>query len=192
MLSLLGVLTAAGAVGGPVDQGVVPETGLRYWEWQGEGALFRLTQRLPDQTRAFFLARGFSSEHADFLARKCVFQTLFKNTGSPGAATLAYNLNDWKIHAAGTEQGLLTRERWSDIWQERGLAQAPRIAFDWSLLPTQQVYQPQDYNWGMTSFGLEPGTRFDLDFSWQREQVRYSGLFEGVECPADLHPEPPP
>ena len=33
------------------------------------GALFRLTQRLPDQTRAFFLARGFAPDDADFLAR---------------------------------------------------------------------------------------------------------------------------
>lgn len=38
-----------------VEQGVIEETGLRYREWNAEGALFRLTQRLPDQTRAFFL-----------------------------------------------------------------------------------------------------------------------------------------
>jgi hypothetical protein len=171
--------------------GTVPETGLRYWEWQGQGALFRLTQRLPDQTRAFFLARGFATADADYLARNCVFQTLFKNTDPPGGATLAYDLHQWKVHAEGTTQGVLTRERWNDIWDARGLSQPARIAFEWSLLPTRQRYQPADYNWGMTSFGLQPGTRFDLDFFYEREGTRNAARLEGVECPADVHPEPP-
>ncbi len=191
LLSLLCVLVTAASVGDPVNRGAVPETGLRYWEWQGQGALFRLTQRLPDQTRAFFLARGFAAEDADYLARNCVFQTLFENTDPAGGETLAYDLDEWKVHAQGSTQGLLTRERWSAIWDARGLPQAARIAFEWSLLPTRQRYQPADYNWGMTSFGLEPGTRFDLDFFYQREGTRHAARFEGVECPADVHPEPP-
>ncbi len=191
LLSLLGVLIPAAILGEPVKQGVIPETGLRYWEWQGHGALFRLTQRLPDQTRAFFLARGFAPDDADFLARNCVFQTLFKNIDSAAGATLTYNLDAWQVHALGTTRDMLTRERWSGIWEARGLAQAARIAFEWSLLPTRQRYQPADYNWGMTTFGLEPGTRFDLDFFWERGGNLYSGRFEGVECPADLHLEAP-
>jgi hypothetical protein len=191
LLLLLLCIPAPGAsIGGPVTQGVIPETGLRYWEWQGQGALFRLTQRLPDQTRAFFLARGFASKDADFVARKCVFQTLFRNTDPAGGATLEYDLDEWRVHAEGTTQGLLTREHWGGIWEARGLAQPARIAFEWSLLPTRQRYQPADYNWGMTSFGLEPGTRFDLDFSYEREGTQHKGRFEGVECPADVHPEP--
>jgi hypothetical protein len=190
LLSLLCVLIPAAGVGEPVNRGTVPATGLHYWEWRGQGALFRLTQRLPDQTRAFFLARGFASKDADFLARNCVFQTLFENTDPAGGATLDYDLDEWKVHAQGTTQGLLTRERWSDIWEARGVSQAARIAFEWSLLPTRQRYQPADYNWGMTSFGLEPGSRFDLDFSYERAGTRHNGRFEGVECPADVHPEP--
>ena len=190
LLMLVCAPRPAASTGGAVKQGVVPETGLRYWEWQGEGALLRLTQRLPDQTRAFFMARGFAPEDADFLARKCVFQTLFRNTALPGGAAIAHDLEAWKIHAGETTHGLFTREQWNAIWEARGLAQPARIAFEWSLLPTRQVYQPADYNWGMTSFGLEPGTRFDLEFSWEREGSRYSGRFEEVECPADLHPEP--
>jgi hypothetical protein len=190
LLLLLGcVLTTAAATGGTTVQGIIPETGLRYWEWQGEGILLRLTQRLPDQTRAFFLARGFSAEDADFLARKCVFQTLFKNTNAPGGKTVSYSLDEWNVHTAGITQGMLTREHWHGIWEARTLAQPARIAFEWSLLPTRQVYQPEDYNWGMTSFGLEPDTRFDLEFFWQQNGARFSGYFEDVECPADLHPE---
>ena len=180
-----------GALNAAATQGTVPETGLRYWEWRGQGILFRLTQRLPDQTRAFFLARGFAAQDADFLARKCVFQTLFQNVESPGGATIRYDLNEWSIQAQGSHRTLLTRERWDEIWTTRGAGQPARIAFEWSLLPTRQLYQPQDYNWGMTSFGLEPGSRFDLDFSWQRDGRREQASLVGVQCPEDLHPEPP-
>jgi len=190
LLSLGCALIPAAGISGPASQGVIAETGLQYWEWQGQGALLRLTQRLPDQTRAFFLARGFVPQDADFLAHRCVFQTMLKNTEPAGGATVAYNVDEWKIHLAGTTRRLLTRERWSDIWETRGLQQAARIAFEWSLLPTFQTYQPGDYNWGMTSFGLEPGTRFDLEFFWERDGTRHSGRLERIECPADLHPEP--
>lgn len=190
LLSLVCLLLPA-AAGGETAEGVVPETGLRYWEWQGGGALFRLTQRLPDQTRAFFLARGFRAEDADFLARNCVFQTLFQNTEPAGGATVRYNLDEWSVHARGTTHPLLTRERWSDIWEGRNVAQPARIAFEWSLLPTRQLYRPEDYNWGMTSFGLEPGAHFDLDFSWERDGIPQQGRLVGVQCPDDLHPEPP-
>ncbi len=42
--------TASYAADDEVEQGVIEETGLRYWEWHAGGVLFRLTQRLPDQT----------------------------------------------------------------------------------------------------------------------------------------------
>jgi hypothetical protein len=191
MLCLLGTLTPATALAGAFSEGVVPETGLRYWEWHGNDALFRLTQRLPDQTRGFFLARGFNGPDADLLARNCVFQTLFKNSAQPGGASLGYDLEHWAVHTGDEERPVLTREHWARIWQQRGLDRSAQIAFEWSLLPTRQVYEPQDYNWGMTSFGLEPGSRFDLSFSWQRDGTRHSGRLRGVECAPDIHPDPP-
>lgn len=189
LLSLACLLLPA-TLNGQALQGVVPETGLRYWEWQGEGVLFRLTQRLPDQTRAFFLARGFTAGDTDYVAHKCVFQTLFKNTEPAGGANIHYDLEEWKIHAPGNRSRLLTRERWNATWETRGVAQPARIAFEWALLPTRQVYQPEDYNWGMTSFGLEPGTRFDLEFSWERDGIRQQARLADIQCPDDIHPEP--
>jgi hypothetical protein len=172
-----------------LERGVVAETGLRYWEWQGQGVLFRLTQRLPDQTRAFFMARGFGRDDADYVARQCVFQSMFKNIAPPGSEAVEFDLDAWRLVTGDDTRELLTREYWDRLWQERGVPEAARIAFEWSLLPTRQRYQPGDFNWGMTSYGLEPGRRFDLEFSWSRDGIHYRERIDNVECPADLHPE---
>ncbi len=184
------LVAGAAAADAPVTTGVIFETGLRYWEWNVQGVLFRLTQRLPDQTRAYFMARGFDSEDADFIATRCMFQSMFKNTATEGGSSVSINLDSWRLHAAGGERRLLTREHWKQEWAQRDISRAAAIAFEWSLLPTRQVYAPGDYNWGMTSYGLPPGTRLDLDFSWQRDGEQFQGRLNGVECPADIHPEP--
>jgi hypothetical protein len=58
------------------------------------------------------------------------------------------------------------------------------------LLPTQQEYAPDDYNWGMTSYGLPPGSEFDLVFAWHRGEQNFGGQIAGIECAPDIHPEP--
>ena len=45
---------------------------LPYWEIRDAGMSLRLVQRLPDQTRGFFTARGFSAEHAERI-ELCIF-----------------------------------------------------------------------------------------------------------------------
>jgi hypothetical protein len=177
------------ACGARVDTGQEVATGLRYWEWDADGVLFRLTQRLPDQTRAFFLARGFDAQSADLFATNCVFQSLFKNARAEGGDSLRFDLRDWRIHANGTERRLKVRDHWDEVWASRGLPEAAQIAFEWSLLPTQQEYAPGDYNWGMTSYGLAPGVSFDLAFSWTSCGKVHHGLIEGVQCSPDIHPE---
>jgi hypothetical protein len=172
-----------------LSQGVVEATGLRYWEWQGEGILFRLTQRLPDQTRAFFLARGFDRDAADYIATQCVFQSMFKNTEAQNGE-VAIDLHDWKVITKQSESLLLIRESWQGMHQLHDAAAAAKIALEWSLLPTRQVFQANDYNWGMTSYGLAPGAVFDLEFSWDRSGKRFVRYLSNVECPADIHPQP--
>ena len=190
LFSALLIAAPAATATEPVTTGTMPETGLRYWEWNAQDVLFRLTQRLPDQTRAYFMARGFDAGHADIVATRCMFQSMFKNTATEGEPGISIDLEGWRLHAAGTEKHLLTREYWQQEWAQRAVSRSATIAFEWSLLPTRQVYAPSDYNWGMTSYGLPPGTHFDLDFSWQREGKQWQGRLNGVECPADIHPEP--
>ncbi len=165
-----------------------PETGLRSWIWRERGVSLELVQRLPDQDRAFFAARGFSRDEADRIARACVFQTIFRNDG---ASPLAYDLDDWVVLHAGASQSLLTRERRNDIWRESEVSQAARIAQHWALLPTRQRFEPGDYNWGMTSYGLPPGSAFDLELVVTLGGDRITRRVAAVVCADDRTVEAP-
>ncbi len=185
---LMSAATIAAAA--PLSTGVVPETGLRYWEWKSESVLFRLTQRLPDQTRAYFMARGFESGYADLIAKRCVFQSIFKNIAGFGDAAIAIDLDTWQVRSGDSQRPVLTRERWQDELKNSDISRAAAIALEWSLLPTRQVFAPGDYNWGMTSYGLQPGQVFELGFSWKRGDQVFHGKLDRVECSLDIHPEP--
>ncbi len=183
MLGLLFVaavqpVLAMGTVATTVDK----QTGLRSWEWRQSGVSLQLVQRFPDQTRAFFQGRGFSSADADIIGRACVFQTIFRNDGT---VPVSYDLNDWKINQSGMALPMQTRERWERRWRAANLGQGPLIAFRWSLLPTRQRFEPGDYNWGMTSFGLPPGTSFDLELSLMIDGNLMTGRITAITCAVD-------
>ena len=186
-LALGAGIALMGAARGEAVWGVNGDTGLSFWHWRSDSVSVELVQRLPDQTRAFFLGRGFSAEAADAIGLGCVFQTIFKNTAPKGASTtLEYHLGDWRVRTEGQTRPPKLKEVWDQQWKEMGVSQAARIAFRWSLLPTSQRFDAGDYNWGMTSFGLAPGTRFDLDLVWHRDGKRETGRLANVECPRDL------
>ncbi|MGM0680591.1 MAG: hypothetical protein ACQESY_12100 [Pseudomonadota bacterium] len=171
-----------------LSQGEDPDTGLRHWQWQEAGIHFKLTQRLPDQTRAFFDARGFDKPARERIALACVFQSEFKNTAGDDQPPVEYELTDWRIHTDEGSRSLMVRETWAPIWQQHELPEPAQIAFEWALLPTYQKYAAGDYNWGMTVYGLAPGSTFDLEFSWSRGDKQYTRRIDGIECPPDIHP----
>jgi hypothetical protein len=159
------------------------ESGLKYWEWQHQGVRVRLVQRLPDQTRAFFLARGFDASSSDQIATACVFQTIFRNEGDE---SVDFDLGHWRIRRGEVETGLHTREVWESRWQGSGVGKQARVALNWSLLPTQQHFEPGDYNWGMTSFGLGPGSVFDLHLKMVLSGNAIEGEIPGVICAGEM------
>ncbi len=171
-------------------QGRDPQTDLRYWRWNADGILFELTQRLPDQTRGFFEARGFDQQIANEIAMSCVFQTNFKNSAPSGDGTVAFDLSKWRAVTDSGRHRLLTREVWHRRWSQRPVTKAARIALEWSLLPTRQRYAPGDYNWGMTSFGLAPGRSFTLEFNWVHDGRTFSRTLTDIECAADIQQPP--
>jgi len=174
-----------------VNSGTDDEARLPYWEIVEPGVSIRIVQRLPDQTRGYFQARGFTVADSELIAQSCVFQTVFKNL-SPATdpVKIEHNLHEWTIHAAGAERRMRTREDWKKIWAGRGAPQAAQLAFEWSLLPTRHTYSAGDYNWGMSVFGLAPGTKFDLDVVWHQNGDRRTARLNGVRCAPDIHPQP--
>ena len=65
------------------------------------------------------------------------------------------------------------------------MSQAARIALRWSLLPTRQQFQPGDYNWGMSSYGLPPGSHFDIQIVVNIGGHRVEHRLHDIECAQD-------
>ena len=185
------ILSCAAPAHAGVTTGIDAEAQLPYWEIAQGDISVRLVQRLPDQTRGFFQARGFAAADAERVAQSCVFQTIFKNVApATDKGVLDYDLKQWTVHAGGKKNKMKTREDWQKEWAARGVSQAAQLAFEWSLIPTRQRYGAGDYNWGFSIFNLAPGTRFDLDLVWHENGARRSGRMNGIVCAPDVEVPP--
>jgi len=185
---MLSLATTAAAV---INTGTDAEAELPYWEVVEHGVSMRLVQRLPDQTRGFFQARGFSIADSELIAQSCVFQTVFKNVAPPSDPdVIEYNLDEWVVHVAGARRKMKIREDWQTEWTARRAPKAAQLAFEWGLIPTRQAYRSGDYNWGLSIFNLAPGTPFDLDVVWRQSGERRSARLKGVVCAPDIHVSP--
>jgi hypothetical protein len=168
-----------------------PEARLPFWEVHNSHMSLRLVQRLPDQSRGFFQARGFTPPQSERIARSCIFQTVFKNlSNTTKPSPLTYNLKEWQIFYRGKKLALKTRADWKPEWRKLNATSAAQIAFEWSLLPTKQTYQAGDYNWGMTSFNLKPGSEFDLSVVWHQHDKRQEFIIKSIKCAPDIHLAP--
>jgi len=174
-----------------VITGIDEQAQLPYWELIKPNLSLRIVQRLPDQTRAYFLGRGFSKSDSDFIASHCFFQTIFRNTStSTEPHKLEYDLTQWQIKYQKKNHSLLVRKNWLKIWEQRNVQSAQKIAFEWSLLPTKQEYLPEDYNWGMSTYPLPHGAKFDLDIIWYIDGKKYQTIIPDIQCAKDIELSP--
>lgn len=183
-LLLLGLMLASNTHtwGGETHHERNLETGIESWELLDSGVRFSLTQILPDQARAFYLARGFDRAAADAYASACVFQTVLSNEGS---APIAFHLGDWRILRGKRALRLKTEPEWQHEWEQRQLADPARIAFRWAQFPLEQDFEPGDWNQGMTTYPLLRGACFDLEFKWRMGGEMKEGRLKGVCCAQD-------
>lgn len=168
---------------------------LPFWEWRNDYMSMRLVQRLPDQTRAYFAGRGFGAKEVEYIAKFCIFQTVYSNIStakSPRA--IKHNISDWRYHYKGKTYPVKPRESWKPTWQKRKVPQAQIVAYEWSLLPSKQLFEAGDYNWGMTVFEVTHGDSFDLELRWLVDGKPQSATMKGVTCAKDVYvaPEEPP
>lgn len=194
VLFILQVSTAVYADAVQQKAGIDEQAKLPFWEISTKGMSLRFIQRLPIQTRGYFMARGFKAAHAERIAQSCVFQTVFKNISDTDKKNkpdaLAYNQHDWVVISKGMKNRPKTREDWAKEWKAAKVSRAAQIAFEWSLYPTQQEYKPGDYNWGMTIFNLKPGSTFDLGISWKQYGKMNKAMIKDIQCAADINPQP--
>ncbi len=153
-------------------------------ETRTSGVYLSLTQVLPDQVRAFYLGRGFDADSAELLATKaCVFQTVFRNESAAGG--IAFNLADWRVRTTQGEAPPKLEPEWQREWERRGVGPGPRTAFRYALFPSEHRYDVGDWNMGMTTFTLPPGSRFDLKFVWREGDKQREAVITGVRCATD-------
>ena len=152
------------------------------WVFQQGAFSLQLIQRTPDQTRAFFQARGFSPTASDQIAEACVLQAILRNEGE---VPLRVDLRPWRVLQDGQEQPIPVAQSWRSRWEALQVALAAQIAFRWALFPTQQRFFPGDQAWGMIPFGPAPGTVFNLLLMWKEDQIPRQGHISGIRCPAD-------
>ncbi len=176
------MLTPASAMAG-VTQSVDEETALASWKIDDGDFELELTQLLPDQTRAFFLARGFSKQIANAIATSCIMQTIGRNSAEKGVqGAVDVDLKQWRMLHDGVEGPIKLKEQWDSEWSSDEVSDTARLAFRWATFPTQQNFAPGDFGWGMTSFGLVPGERFDLKVVWSAAGVQKEAWIRRVQC----------
>lgn len=163
------------------------ENGLEKWHFIDRDIEIELVQRLPDQTRALFMNHAFSREVIEQLALSCMFQTIIRNTGKSGAEqTISIDLTQWRMQHAGKTSGILQKEPLLASWSDEDADAAAKLVIRWGMFPTQQEYFPGDYNWGLTAYGIPPGSRFDLAVTWQEDEVQRRGEIKDIMCAPDV------
>jgi hypothetical protein len=170
-----------------VQRSANEENGLEKWHFIDSDIEIELVQRLPDQTRALFMNHAFSREVIEQLALSCMFQTIVRNTGKSGAGQeISIDLTQWRMQHAGKTGSILLKEPLLASWSDEDADAAAKLVIRWGMFPTQQEYSPDDYNWGLTAYGIPPGSTFDLAVTWQEGGVQHSGDIKGIVCAPDV------
>lgn len=117
-LLALTLLAAWPLAGFTTEQVAAPETGLVTWQTETDGIQVRLTQISPDQTRAFYQARGFSPDAAERYARECAFMTVVRNIGE---FPIRHNLANWRyVFADQPPRTIRSKVAWEHLWKRQG------------------------------------------------------------------------
>lgn len=179
--SLALAVISAGASGKTIEYAIQAGTGIESWQLIDEGFDVMLMQITPDQSRGFFLGRGFTREDADHYAESCVLAAIVKNHTKKN---IAYNLADWRYTDGkdGLKHKIRLRGDWLEIWKQRGVSKSSRIAFEWSQHPDKQLLEPGDWNQGMTTYQVPHGSTLNLIVNWKIGEHIREETIPGIRC----------
>lgn len=173
-------------------------SGLQGWLLEDQKIEIQLNPLKQDQVRAFYLARGFSSDVVEQIAASCVFQAVMSNISEP-AVEVSVDLSDWRLLENTREARLTSKDQWLQSWAEQGASDAARVAFRWATFPwMQSMQQTGDYGWGMILLGdgRQPTlsqssfnqstfnqSSFDIVVRWRVQGELFSQTLQGLSCP---------
>ena len=172
------LVTSAFATAG--DAGVStrtdPRTGLKSWQYQGDGLAIELLQVPPDFIRASYSARGLPDSVTEAVATRCVFGTIVRNISD---AALSYRVADWRYRDAdGAEHPIKTKSEWLEEWHGMG------VRFSWSILADDPTFAVGDWIQGFTTMPEPHGSTLGLRITWSVDGRHHEKLLPDLECAA--------
>lgn len=144
----------------------------------------QLNPLTPDQSRGFYLGRGFSTKIANLIAQQCVFQIVIKNIAKTAASNeVKINLSNWKTHINNISYPLTTKTQWLENWSSQGESASAILAFRWATFPWEQNFTlPGDFAWGMLLFGSLSGAPFDVTVAWAHNDKYNDQRINDLSC----------
>lgn len=178
---VLGVFSLPGFSGAAQSAQVNSVTGAVTWEVDAHGVHFSLTQILPEQAKAFYVNRGFTLKQIEAYTTSCVYMTVLRNDSAPDV--IHFISKSWPVLVNGKSHALVPVDKWVQRLSKKNTKKSALIAFRWAQFPTEQEYEPGgDWNQGMLSFGLPPGSQFDVIARWDSKGKVYETKLQGVKC----------
>ena len=150
------------------------ETGLRSWQYEGDGIAIELLQVPPDFIRASYSARNLPATVSEAVATRCVFGTIVRNVAD---TQLSYRVADWRYTTPGGQSHRIkTKSEWLEEWHGMG------VRFSWSILADDPTFEVGDWIQGFTTMPEPHGSRLALTVVWMIEDKRYEKTFPELEC----------
>lgn len=177
----IGLVSAGCLAGAKQSRETDTESGVEKWETSEHGVTFSLTQILPDQARAFYVNRGFTSGQIEPYATSCVFMTVLRNDDAPGR--VHFISQNWSVVTDGTSRPPISIADWTQKLEKSGVKSPALIAFRWAQFPPEQEYDTGgDWNQGMLTTGLPAGSKFDIIIRWDIKGEPYETTLHDVHC----------
>jgi hypothetical protein len=174
LLTLILAIPIASADEGDVVARVNPDTGLKSWQFQGEGLSIEFLQVLPDFVRASYAARGLPESLIESVATQCVFGSILRNLSDQ---PLSYRVADWRyLTPDAVEHKIKTKTRWLEQWHGMG------VRFSWSILADDVTFARGDWIQGFTTVAQPHGSHVGLKIVWSIAGKRHEKILPDLEC----------
>ena len=151
-----------------------------------DGLSFYLSARTPEQTDAFYSARGLPQPAVQAIAQTC-FLTVGLHNRSADIVWL--DLAQWRFaDASGREIMRISLPEWAARWQKMGVPLAAQATFGWTQLPETRDMQPDEDVGGNVPLIPPPGeftlvARFPTGATGKGKPIIIS--VPGLTCPRD-------
>ena len=165
----------------PQSKHVDAVTGITTWKINTQGVNFSLTQILPEQAKAFYVNRGFTLKQSESFAASCVYMTVMRNDNASGM--VHFTTSNWSVITNKKLHPLVSVDTWLKRLEEQKVNKQALLAFRFAQFPPEQEFEVGgDWNQGMLSVGLPPGSLFDVIVRWDINGKAYETSLRGVQC----------